>query len=124
MDALCIMTSLLAGLCHQVKAPHSVQPEKPSAWPEVPTTGEPIGSHLRVPAAGTDWDQTKEAMVDETLSSLFPTPTVLPFPDIRQDPSDQGPPAQLQVSEDLTKAIAVFAEDWLDIGDQEVPGVR
>ena len=123
VDALCIMTSLLAGLCHQVKAPHSVQPEKHSAWPEVPTTGEPIGSHLRVPAARTDWDQTKEAMIDETLSSLFPTPTVLPSPDIRQKPSDQGPAAQLQVSGDLTKMIAVFAEDWLDIGDQELSGV-
>ena len=73
VDALCIMTSLLPGLCHQVKAPHPVQPEKHSAWPEVPTTGEPIGSHLRVLAAGTDCDQTKEAMVDEILSSPFPT---------------------------------------------------
>ena len=109
VDALCIMTFLLAGLCHQVKAPYSVQPERHSAWPEVPTTGEPIGSHVRVPAAGTDWDQTKEAMVGETLSSLFPTPTVLPSPDIRQEPSDQGPAAQLQVSWDLTKMIAVFA---------------
>ena len=54
MDALCIMTSLLAGLCHQVKAPHSVQREKHSAWPEVPMTGEPIKSLLRVPAAGTE----------------------------------------------------------------------
>ena len=80
MDALCIMTSLLADLCHQVKAPHSVQPETHSAWPEVPTTGEPIRSHLRVPAAGTDWDQTKEAMVDETLSSLFPNPHCTSFP--------------------------------------------
>ena len=124
VDALCIMTSLLAGLCHQVKAPHSVQPEKNSAWPEVPGTGEPIRSHLRVPAAGTDWDQTKEAMVDETLSSLFPTPPLLPSPDIRQEPSDQGPAAQLQVSGDLTKMIAVFARNWLDIGDQELSGVR
>ena len=90
----------------------------------MPTTGEPIGSRLRVPAAGTDWHQTKEAMVDETLSSLFPTPTVLPPPDIRQEPSDQGPAAQLQVSGDLTKMIAVFAEDWLDIGNQEISGVR
>ena len=118
------MTSLLAGLCHQAKAPRSVQPEKHSAWPEVPTTGEPIGSHLRVPAAGTDLDQTKGAMVDETLSSLFPTPTVLPSPDIRQEPSDQGPAAQLQVSGDLTKIMAVFAEDGRDIGDQELSGVR
>ena len=37
MDALCIMTSILAGLCHQMKAPHSVQPEKHSGGPEVPT---------------------------------------------------------------------------------------
>ena len=123
VDARCIMTSLLAGLCHQVKEPDSVQPEKHSAWPEVPTTGEPIRLQLRVPAAGTDWDQTKEAMVYETLSSLFPTPTVLPSPDIRQEPSDQGPAAQLRVSGDLTKMIAVFAEDWLDIGDQELSGV-
>ena len=63
-------------------------------------------------------------MVDETLPSLFPTPTVLPSPDIRQEPSDQVPAAQLQVSGDLTKMIAVFAEDWLDIGDQELSGVR
>ena len=124
VDALCIMTSLLAGLCHQVKATHAVQPEKDSAWPEVPTTGEPIGSHLRVLAAGTDCDQTKEAIVDKTASSLFPTPTVLPSPDIWQEPSDQGPAAKLQVSGNLTKMIAVFAEDWLDIGDQELSGVR
>ena len=124
MDTLCIMTSLLAGLCHQVKAPHSVQPEKHSAWPEVPTTGEPIRLQLRVLAAGTDWDQIKEAMVDEAPSSVFPTPTVLPSPVIRQVPSDQGPAAQLQVSGDLTKIIAVFAEDWLDIGDQELSKVR
>ena len=124
VDALCIMASLLAGLCHQAKVPHSVQPEKHSAWPEVPTTGEPIGSHPRVPAAGTDWDQTKEAMVNETLSSLFLTPTVLPSPDIRPELSDQGPAAQLQVSGDLTRMIAVFAEDWLDIGDRELSGAR
>ena len=97
MDALCIMTSLLAGLCPQVTAPHSVQPEKHSAWPEVRTTGELIRSHLRVPAASTDWDQTKEAMVDETPSSLFPTPPVLPSRDVWQEPSDQGSAAQLQV---------------------------
>ena len=54
VDALCIMTSLLAGLCHQVKTPHSYQPEEHSAWPEVPTTGEPIRSLQRVRAAGTD----------------------------------------------------------------------
>ena len=124
MDALCIMTFLLAGLCHQVKAPHSVQPKKHSAWPEVQTTAEPIRRPPRVPAAGTNWDQAKEAMVDKTLSSLFPTTPVVSSPDIRQEPSDQGPAAQLQVSGDLTKMIAVFAEDWLDIGDQEISEVR
>ena len=62
-------------------------------------------------------------MVDETLSSLFSAPPVLPSPDIRQEPSGQGPAAQLQVSGDLTKMIAVFAEDWPDIGDQELSGV-
>ena len=124
VDALCIMTSLLAGLCHQAKGPHSVLPEKHSALPEVPTTGEPSRLQLRVPAPGTDWDQTKQEMVDEILSSLFSTPSVLPSPDIRQEPPDQGPAAQLQVSRDLTKMIAVFAEDWLDIGDREVSGVR
>ena len=79
---------------------------------------------MRVLAAGTDWDQTKEAMVDETLSSPFPTPTVLHSPDIRREPSDQGPAAQLQVSQDMTKMIAVFAEDWMDVGDQELSRVR
>ena len=121
--ALCIMTSLLAGLWHQVKAPHSVHPEKHSAWPEVPTTGEPFRSSLRVPAAGINCDQTKEAMVDGALSSLVPTPTVFPSPDIRQEPLEKGPATRLQVSGDLTKRIAVFAKDWLDIGDQELSGV-
>ena len=88
MDTLCIMTSLLAGLCYQVKAAHSVQTEKHSAWPEAPTIVEPIRWQLRVRAAGTDWNQTKETMVDETLSSLFPIPTVLPSPDILQEQSD------------------------------------
>ena len=88
VDALCIMTSLLAGLCLQMKAPHSVRPEKHSAWPEVPTTGESIRSQLRVPAAGTDWDQTNEAMVDEALSCVLHTSTVLPSPDIQQELSD------------------------------------
>ena len=41
----------------------------------------------------------------------------------QQEPSDQGPAAQSQVSGDLTKMIAVFAKDWLDIGDQELSGV-
>ena len=114
------MASLLAGLCTQVKAPHCVQPEEHSAWPEVPTTGEPIRSQLRVPAVGTHRQQTKEAMVDETLSPLFPIPTVPPSPDILQELSDQGPGAQLQVSVDLTKMIAVFAQDYLDICDREL----
>ena len=121
---LCIMMSLLAGLCHQMKAHHSAPPEKHSAWPEVQTSGEPIRLQLRVPAAGTGLDETKEAMVDEIVSSLFPTPTVLPSPEIRQEPSDQGRAAQLQVSGDLTKMIAVFAEGWLDSGEQEVSGVH
>ena len=30
----------------------------------------------------------------------------------------------MQVSGNLTKMIAVFAEDWLDIGDRELSGVR
>ena len=60
MDATCIMTSLLAGLCHQVKAPHSVQPENYSAWPKAPTTGMPIKLLLRIPAAGTDSAKTKD----------------------------------------------------------------
>ena len=122
LDALCIMTSLLAGLCHQGQAAHSVQPGKNSAWPELPTTGEPIRWQLRVPAPSTDWDQIKEAMVDETLPPSYST--VLPLPDILQELSDQGPAAQLQVSADLTKMIAVSAEDLLDIGDQELSGVR
>ena len=63
-------------------------------------------------------------MIVETLSSLFPTPTVLPSPDIRQEPLNQGPAAQLQVSGDLTNMIAVFAGDLLDIGDQQLSGVR
>ena len=124
VQTLCIMISLLAGVCHQVKACHSVQPHKHSAWLAVPTTVEPIERPLSVLAAGTDWDRTKEAMVDETLSSLFPIPIVLPSPDVLQEPSDQGPAAQLRVSSYLTKMIAVFAEDWLDFGDQELSGVR
>ena len=35
-----------------------------------------------------------------------------------------GPAAQLQVSGDLTKMIDVFAEDWLDMCDQELSGFR
>ena len=78
----------------------------------------------RVPAAGTDWVQTKDALVDETLSSLFAIPTVLTPPYIFEVPSDQVPAAQLQISGDLTKMIAVFAEVWQDIGDQELSRVQ
>ena len=74
VHALCIMISLLPGFCHQVKAPDTVPPEKHSAWLEVPTTGAPISSLLMVSAAGTDWDLTKEAMLDETLFSLSQIP--------------------------------------------------
>ena len=100
VDALCIMTSLLAGLCCQVKAPQSAQPEKP----KVPTTGEPCRCSVRVLAAVTDCDRTKEVMVDDIPSFFFP----FPFP-IQPEPSDQGPAAQLQVSGDLTKMIAACA---------------
>ena len=68
VDALCIMMSLLAGLCCQVKAPRSAQPEKP----EVPTTGEPCRCSVRVLAAVTDCDRTKEVMVDDIPSFFFP----------------------------------------------------
>ena len=57
-------------------------------------------------------------MVDETLSSLFPIPTVLPSPNVLQEASDQGPATKLQVSGDWTTMIAVSAEDWLDNGDK------
>ena len=67
MDAVCIMTSLLAGLCYQVKAPHSGQPEKP----EVSTPGEPFRCNVRVLAAVTDCDRTKEAMVHDIPFFLF-----------------------------------------------------
>ena len=100
VDALCIVTSLLAGLCYQVKAPQSAQPEKP----EVPTTGEPCRCSVRVLAALLDCDRTKEAMFDNIHSFLFPFP--LP---IQPDPSDQVPAAQLEVSGDLTKMIAACA---------------
>ena len=62
------MTSLLAGLCPQVKAPQSAQPEKP----EVPTTREPFSCSVRVLAAVTDCDRTKEAMVDNIPCFFFP----------------------------------------------------
>ena len=65
-----MMTSLLAGLCCQVKAAQSAQPEKP----EVPTTSEPCRCSVRVLAAVTDCDRTKEAMVDDIPSSFFPFP--------------------------------------------------
>ena len=71
VDALCIMTSLLAALCCQVKAPQSAQPEKP----EVPTTSEPFSCSVRVLAAVTDCDRTKEAMVDDIPSFFFPFPS-------------------------------------------------
>ena len=70
VDALCIMTSLLAGLCCQVKAPQSAQPEKP----EVPTTSEPCHCSVRVLAAVTDCDRTKEVMVDDIPWFFFPFP--------------------------------------------------
>ena len=60
------MTSLLSGLCCQVKAPESAQPEKP----EVPMTSEPFSCSVRVLAAVTDCDRTKEAMVDDFHSFL------------------------------------------------------
>ena len=93
MDALRIMTSLLAGLCHHVKAPHFVKLQKHSGWPEVATPGEPSRSLLRVTAAGTDWEQTKEAMVTETLSPLFPIPTVLPLKAGKRRPIKVLPPS-------------------------------
>ena len=100
VDAVCIMMSPLAGLCCQVKASQSAQPEKP----EVPTTGEPCRCSVWVLAAVMDCDRTKEAMVDDINSFLFP----FPFP-IQPEPSDQGPAAQLQVFGDLTKMIAACA---------------
>ena len=104
LDALCIMTSLLAALCCQVKAPQSAQPEKP----EVPTTSEPFRGSVRVLAAVNNCDRTKEGMVDDIHCFLFSFPAVLSSPDIQPEPSDQSPAAQLQVSGDLTKMIAAF----------------
>ena len=100
VDALCIMTSSLAALCCQVKAPQSAQPEKL----EVPTTGEPCRCSVRVLAAVLDCDRTKEAMVDDIHSFLFS----FPFP-TQPEPSDQCHAAQLQVSGDLTNMIAACA---------------
>ena len=62
-------------------------------------------------------------MVEETLSAFFSIPTVLPSRDILQQQSNQGPTAQLEVSVNLTKMIAVFGKDPLNIGDQELSGV-
>ena len=56
--------------------------------------------------------------------SLFGIPTVLRAPDTPQQPSDQGPAAKLQVARDLTKMIAVFAEDWMGVVDPEVSRVQ
>ena len=70
VHALCIMTSLLPGLCCQVKVPQSAHPEKP----EVPTTSEPFSCSVWVLAAVTDCDRTKEAMVDDLPSFVFPFP--------------------------------------------------
>ena len=70
VDALCIMTSLLAGLWCQGKAPQSAQPEKA----EVPTTCEPFSCSVRVLAAVTDCDRTNEAMVDDIPPFFFPFP--------------------------------------------------
>ena len=53
-----------------MKAPQSTKPEKP----ELPTTSEPFGYSVRVLAAVTDCDQTKEAMVDDIPSFFFPFP--------------------------------------------------
>ena len=78
------MTSLLAGLCCQVKVPLSAQREKA----EVPTTIEPFSCCVRVLAAVTDCDGTKEAMVDDNHSFLFPSQTVLSSPDIQIEPFD------------------------------------
>ena len=61
---------LFAGLCCQVKAPQSAQAEKP----EVPTASEPFCCSVRVLAAVTDCDRTKEAMVDDISSFFFPFP--------------------------------------------------
>ena len=41
-----------------------------------------------------------------------------------EEPSNQCPATQLHVSGDLTKLIAVFAEDWLHQGDCELLGVQ
>ena len=70
VDALCIMTSLLARFCCQVKAPQSAQPEKP----EVQTTSELFSCSVRVLAAVTDRDRTKEVIVDDIPSFFFPFP--------------------------------------------------
>ena len=71
VDALCSMTSPSARLCCQVKAPKSAQLEKP----EVQATSEPFSCSVRVLAAVTDCDRTKEAMVDDIPSFFFPFPS-------------------------------------------------
>ena len=88
---------LSAGLCCQVKAPQSAQPDKP----EVPTTSEPFSCSVRVLAAVTDCDRTKEAMVEDIPSFFFPFPSghergamnvsVMHL----RDPQDEGPAVQL-----------------------------
>ena len=83
-DALCIMTSLLAGLCYQVKAPQSAQPE----IPEVPTTSESFSCSVRSLAAVTDCDRTKEVMVDDIPSFFF----FSPFPSNQSRPINLLPP--------------------------------
>ena len=92
-------------VCCHVKALQSPQPEKP----EVPTTSEPFPFSLQFVAAVTDCHRTKEAMVDDILSFLFPFRTVLSSSDILLEPSDQGPAAQLQVPGDLTKMVTALA---------------
>ena len=53
-----------------VKAPQSFQQE----IPEVPTTTERFFCSVRVLAAVTDCDQTREAMVNDIPSFRFPSP--------------------------------------------------
>ena len=68
VDALCIMTPLLAGLCCRMKAPQSASPEKP----EVPTTSEPSKVfYSRVDGQSTLW--THSLIVKECQHSLVVT---------------------------------------------------
>ena len=103
-DALCIITSPVAGLCCQVKTRQSAQPEKP----EVQKTSEPSSCRVWVLAAVADCDWSREATVDDILSS-FPPPTEFSSSEIVPEPSDQDSAAMLQVSGDLTKMITAFA---------------